>query len=87
MKRYIFLLKQIKMYDIKIRAYPKIDEIPYLDIDKNIKNLDFICILDEGINIKAKTENGKTIHLCELTEFEALKVANAILSFFTKKSI
>jgi hypothetical protein len=70
------------MIDIKIKTYPKIDEMPYLDVNKEYVRLDFICIAEEGINIKAKKEDGEDVHLCELDRIQAVQMATAVLSFF-----
>ena len=70
------------MIDIKIKTYPKVDEVPYLDVNKEYVRLDFHCITGEGINIKAKKENGKVVHLCELDSIEAVQMAKAVLYFF-----
>lgn len=68
------------MIDIKIKTYP-IEGITYLDVDKEITRLDFHCIPEKGVNIKA-IKNGQTMHLCELEPAEAVQMAKAILSFF-----
>jgi hypothetical protein len=70
------------MIDIKIKTYPKVDEVPYLDVNKEYIRLDFHCVPEEGINIKAKKECGEIVHLCELDPVQAVQMAKAVLSFF-----
>ncbi len=70
------------MIDIKIKTYPKIDEVPYLDVNKEFIRLDFHCIPEEGINIKAKKEDNSIVHLCELDPIQSVQMAKAVLSFF-----
>jgi len=70
------------MIDIKIKTYPKVDEVPYLDVNKEYVKLEFNCIPEEGVNIKAKKENGETVHLCELDSLQAVQMAKAVISFF-----
>jgi len=67
---------------ITIKTYPKVDEVPYLDVNKEYIRLDFHCIPEEGMNIKAKKEDGKFVHLCELDPKQAVQMAKAVLSFF-----
>ena len=75
------------MIDIKIKTYPKIDDMPYLDVNKEYVRLDFICIQEEGINIKAKKDDGEDVHLCELDRIQAVQMATAVLSFFNSTHI
>jgi len=70
------------MIDITIKTYPKVDEAPYLDVNEEYVRLDFHCIPEEGINIKAKKKDGEIAHLCELDPIQAVQMAKAVLFFF-----
>lgn len=73
------------MIDIKIITYPKVDEATYLDVNKDIEKLEFICIPEEGVNIRGKKNNGDTIYLSELDIKQSVQMAKMILSFFNDR--
>lgn len=70
------------MIDVKITTYPKCDEVPYLEVNKDIVKLEFNCINDEGVNIRGIKDDGEIVYLSELDIEQSVQLARAILSFF-----
>jgi len=72
------------MVDITIKTFSKeaIGEMNYKEVNKDIRQVDFELVTDEGLRIVMIDSNHKDIMATEIDPQQTIKMAKMILSYY-----